>query len=87
VNDLSQIIPPKVLPYPIYIEIGWVHGGLGGCVYGLLMPKSRKVLQQRSMDYGDAVESKKPWALSDCSILTLHVKLCRLGLTSPRWTF
>ena len=43
-NDLSGIVlPSRIRCYPLYIEIGWVHGGLGGWTYGLHAPESRRV--------------------------------------------
>jgi hypothetical protein len=82
-NDLSQILlPPKVRHYPLYTEIGRVHSGLGGSVYGLLVPESRRVLQQRSLDRGSVMELKKPWVLSSCSVLTLCMSCC-VGLDRP----
>jgi len=30
-NDLSRfVLPSRIPPYPLYIKIGRVHGGLGG---------------------------------------------------------
>ena len=68
--------PSKVQPYPLYTEIGWVHSGLGGCVYGLQAPKSKRVLKRCSMGYGSVVEPKNTWALSYRFVLTLYVSGC-----------
>ena len=74
--------PSKVRPYPLYTEIGQVHGSLGRSVYGLHALESRRVLQQCSMDRGGVVEPKKPLASSGCSVLTLCVSGC-VGLDQP----
>jgi len=42
-------------------------------VYGLHVLESRRVLLQRSVDRGDVMEPKKPWASSGCLVLTLYV--------------
>jgi hypothetical protein len=72
---------PKVRPYPLYTEIGWVHDGLGRSVYGLHAPKSRRVLQQCSVDRCDVMEPKKSCASSGCSVLTL----CISGYVGLDW--
>jgi len=54
----------------------------GGCVYGLHVLESRRVLQRRSVDGGGVVEPKKPWASSRCSVLTLYMLGC-VGLDLP----
>ena len=41
---LGTSSPSNVQPYPLYTEIGRVHGGLGGCVYGLHALESRRIL-------------------------------------------
>jgi hypothetical protein len=83
-NDLgSGDRPPSwVRPYPLYNEIGQVHGGLGELVYGLHVPESRKVLQQRVVNHGGVVEPEKPWTMFGCSVLTLCVSGC-VGLDQP----
>ena len=54
---------------------------MGELVYGLPVPESKRVLQQYGMDRGSVVETKKPWASFDCSILTL----CESGYVSLGW--
>ena len=46
---------------------------MGELVYGLHALESRRALQRRAVDCGGVVEPKKPWALSNCSVLTLYV--------------
>jgi hypothetical protein len=70
------ILPPRVRPYPLYNEIGQVHGGLGERVYGLHPSESRRALQRCAVDRGSVVEPKNPGALSGCSVLTLCVLGC-----------
>jgi hypothetical protein len=70
-NGLSSMVSPsRVQPYPLYIEIGRVHGSLGGSAYSLHALESRRVLQQLSMDHGSVVKPKKPWTSSGWPILT-----------------
>jgi hypothetical protein len=61
---LLMILFPLGPTYPLYNEIGRVHGGLGEQVYGLHAPESRRALQRRAVDRGGVVELKKPWASS-----------------------
>jgi hypothetical protein len=79
---LGSFSLPKVRPYPLYTEIGRVHGGLGRAIYGLHASESRRVLQRCSMDRGGVVEPKKPWVSSSCSVLTLYMSGC-IGLDWP----
>jgi hypothetical protein len=55
---------------------------LGAIVYSLHAPEYRSALQQCAVDHGVVVELKKPWASSDCSVLTLCVSNC-VGLDRP----
>jgi hypothetical protein len=45
-------------------------------VYGLHVPESRRALQRRAVDHDGVVEPKKPWASSDCSVMTLYMSSC-----------
>jgi hypothetical protein len=47
-------------PYPLYNEIGRVHGNLGELVYGLHAPESERALQRYAVDRGGVMELKKP---------------------------
>ena len=42
---LESSSPSKGSNLPLYTQVGRVHGGLGGLVYGLCALESRRVLQ------------------------------------------
>jgi hypothetical protein len=79
---LIGIPPPPRSDYPLYNEIGQVHGSLGELVYGLHAPESRRILQRCAVDHGGVMEPKKPYASSNYSVLTLCVSGC-VGLDLP----